>query len=178
VKLKNSKTKANGVFAAKLILVIAFIALGGSSLFAQAEPVAVHKADQTQVASSATVRPMVTELRGITIGMTADDVKDKLGKAEISEEHSLYYELADGESMQVQLDADKKVKMASMIYMGKKVDAPEYDQVFGTSAAPATEADGRIYDLVRYPDSGYWVAYSRLTVEDEPMTTVTIQSMD
>lgn len=46
--------------------------------------------------------------------------------------------------------------------------------VLGEDAA--ADADGRIYKLVRYPELGYWVAYSR-TTGDAPVVSVTMNKM-
>jgi hypothetical protein len=36
--------------------------------------------------------------------------------------------------------------------------------------------DGTLYQLVQYPEAGYWVAYSR-TAGDEPLTIITMQAI-
>jgi hypothetical protein len=36
--------------------------------------------------------------------------------------------------------------------------------------------NGSMYQLVRYPDAGYWVSYNR-TAGDKPIVTITMQKM-
>jgi hypothetical protein len=89
----------------------------------------------------------------------------------------MYYVFDNGESMQLGLGADEKVTMVAAIYSGKDAAAPELNEVFGADAAKP-DTSGKIYKRVRYPDAGYWVAYSRLNLDAGPMTTVTIQKID
>lgn len=120
--------------------------------------------------------PLVDDINGITLNMTAEQVRDKLGKPDAGDASMMYYDLDGGQQLQLRLDADKKVTMVAGIYSGKKIDAPEFTEVLG-SEAPTPE-NGRIYKLVRYPSAGYWVAYSRIDLDSGPMTTVTIQKLD
>lgn len=121
--------------------------------------------------------PLVDDINGITLGMTADDVKSKLGKPDTSDSATMYYDLDKGEQVQLRLDADKKVSMIAGIYTGKNADAPDFSEVFGPAAQPVPQQNGTIYKLVRYPSAGYWVAYSRLELDNGPMTTVTLQKI-
>ncbi|MDQ4121239.1 MAG: hypothetical protein M3209_07320 [Acidobacteriota bacterium] len=144
---------------------------------------AVAQNDSQTVETPATEKksvlmPVVNNLKGITIGMTADEVKDKLGKAKVADANGLYYVFSDEESMQITLDPDKKVQMIATIYSGEETNAPKYEDVFGAEVAVEKQPDGRIYKLVQYPDAGYWVAYNWLMVGDKPMTTVTMQKIN
>jgi outer membrane protein assembly factor BamE (lipoprotein component of BamABCDE complex) len=174
MKLEHSNKKRTALMLISVLFVAALMLANGSDAFGQTDLVALKQAP----AQAAPVEPKITELRGISIGMTADEVREILGKPKLTEDLSLYYEFRDGESMQIALDADKKVKMAAMIYMGKKAESPAYEQVFGSTVELKEQADGRIYNLVRYPNAGVWVAYSRVLVEDEPMTIVTIKAIN
>src|SRR5438270_6006875 len=109
--------------------------------------------------------------------MTSDQVKDKLGRPETADKSGMLFSRNNGETVQIELDADGKVKMIAAIYSGKNTDAPEIGTVLGTNTETQTSTDGRIYKMIRYPSAGYWVAYSRLNLDNGPMTTVTIQKM-
>jgi hypothetical protein len=124
------------------------------------------------------VEPVLKDVDGVAIGMTADEVKDKLGRPETADNTGMLFSRNNGETVQIGLDSDGKVKMIAAIYTGKNASAPEFSTVFGqTSEAPAS-TDGKIYKMMRYPSAGYWVAYSRLDLQNGPMTTVTIQKLD
>jgi hypothetical protein len=117
------------------------------------------------------------DVNGVTLGMTADDVKEKLGKPDAGDDTSLFYTLPNGESLQLKLDGDKKVSMVAAIYSGKDAKAPEPTEIFGPDASVQPQADGKIYKMVRYPAAGFWIAYSRLNLDGGTMTTVTIQKI-
>jgi hypothetical protein len=121
--------------------------------------------------------PVISELHGISIGMTADQVKDKLGKPDTSDAATMYYDLENGESLQLRLDADKNVMMVAVIYSGREAKAPTFAEVLGPDTPVITKENGSIYKQVRYPAKGVWVSYSKLALDSGPMTTVTIQKI-
>jgi len=135
------------------------------------------KKDSVEETKPAVLQPVFTEYKGVTIGMPADEVRDKIDKKpKIEDKDGFYYVFSDDESMQIVLDENKKVKVISIIYSGENTDTPTYEAVFGKDVPLETSADGRVYKLIRYPDSGYWVAYSSGAGE-KPTVTVTIQKM-
>lgn len=120
------------------------------------------------------VTPLFTSYKSITIGTPADEVRDKLGKAEIDDKDGFYYRFSDDEFAQIRVDKDGKVRLLSITYSAE--NAPTFADVFGPTTAVVSRADGSIYKLVRYPEAGYWVAYSR-TAGERPTTTVTLQKI-
>jgi hypothetical protein len=129
------------------------------------------------VAAGQVTGPLVDDINGIALGMTADEVKDKLGKPDTGDAATMYYDLDNGLQVQLRLDADKKVAMVAGIYSGNRADAPEFGEVFGSDVQPTRQENGSVYRRVRYPSKGYWVAYSQLDLESGPMTTVTLQKI-
>jgi hypothetical protein len=127
--------------------------------------------------TQAVLQPVLTDYKGIKIGMTAEEVRAKLDKKPQSADDSgFYYVFSDKESAQIGLDENKKVRLISVMYSGKDANAPKYEDVFGKDV-PATETvGGGVYNLVRYPEAGFWVAYNR-TAGDNPLVTVTIQKL-
>jgi len=120
--------------------------------------------------------PVLIDYKGIKIGTTAEEVRDKLGKAKIDDKDGFFYEISDEEFAQIRLDGDKKVRLVSITYLNKNEHTPKYADVFGAETPDATKPDGSIYNLVRYPEAGYWVAYSR-TAGEKPTVTVTMQKL-
>ncbi len=120
--------------------------------------------------------PVLQSYKDIKIGTTADEVRNKLGKAVIDDKDGFYYEFDDAEMAQIRLDADKKIRLIAVTYAGKNKNAPKLEDVFGTEVAAEPRTDGMIYKLVRYPEAGYWVAYSR-AVGENPTVTVTMQKL-
>ena len=128
----------------------------------------------TETASTPVLMPVWKSYKEVTVGMSADAVKDKLGKAKVSDKDGFYYEMSDEETLQIGLDAEQKVRVISITYKVKEGNAPKFEDVLG--ADPSVEPNGAVYKLVRYPEAGYWVAYNR-TAGDDATVTVTIQKL-
>jgi cytoskeletal protein RodZ len=138
------------------------------------------KAATTTTTATATpppLLPILQDYKGIKIGMTEDEVRDKLGKPKVSDQTGYFYVFSDEEQAQVGFDAEQKVNMIAVFYAAEHENKPQYRDVFGADAAAAHQKDdGSIYNVVNYPQAGYWVAYSRLA-GDKAMVTVTMQKM-
>jgi hypothetical protein len=76
--------------------------------------------------------------------------------------------------VQVLYDKAGGVSALSITYSAEHTNPPAALAVLGEDVA--ADADGRIYKLIRYPESGYWVAYSR-TAGTAPVVSVTINKM-
>lgn len=132
------------------------------------------------VSKSATPSPVMTEYRGIKIGLTADNVRELIDeKPQSSDDRGYFYVFSDSETAQILIDSDKKVRAIAVTYLGKDANAPTYEAVFGKDVPIKRAADGRVYNMVTYPDAGYWVAYSSLGPEaKDPLVSITIQSTE
>lgn len=119
--------------------------------------------------------PVFKDYRGVEIGMKADDVRGKLKDSlkDKSDAQDLYA-FSGGETAVIYYDADGQVTAVSVDFPAKSTKAPSVKEVLGEDAE--AKQDGSVYSLVRYPEAGYWVAYSR-TAGDSPLVTVTIQKM-
>jgi len=116
------------------------------------------------------VEPTYKDYRGVKIGMTADEARRKLGNKKADGKTQDFFQIEDDEMVSLYYTKDGKVRAISITYTGK--NAPADTAVLGETLAP--DANGRIYKLIRYPNSGYWVAYSR-TSGDSPVVTITMQ---
>lgn len=132
------------------------------------------QATAAQTGASKTEKPLYHDYKGVQIGMTQEEVRKKLGSPKDKDDaQDLYLYAEEKEAAQIFYQA-KKVFAVSVSYMGLKAQAPEAKAVFGADVAPT--ADGRVYKMVRYPEAGYWVSYSRIA-GDEPLVTVTMQKL-
>lgn len=130
---------------------------------------------QAPVASNQ-MTPFVRDLKGISIGMSAGEVKEKLGKPKVSDKAGMYFEFAKGESGQIGLDAKKAVRTVALIFTDKSSNTPSFADIFGPDIPSPEKKDGSIYKLIRYTDAGFWIAYSR-SAGKKPLTTITMRKI-
>ncbi len=177
INWENSRTAT--FLQAGLILVLLFwlatAAFGQTTDTKQTATITTTETQKTET-PKAVMMPVLQNYKDVKIGATADEVRDKLGKAKIDDKDGFYYEINDDEMAQIRLDKDKKVRLISITYTSDNKNTPKFEDIFGTSVKAEPGADGKIYKLVRYPEAGYWVAYSR-TAGDKPTVTVTMQKM-
>jgi hypothetical protein len=131
---------------------------------------------QTVMASAAKTttapQPSFTDYRGIKIGMSADEVRSQLDHLQDKGKDQDFFVFSDTESAQVFYDKTGKVMGISIDYRGKESNPPAPRAVLGIALQP--KSDGSMYDLKRYPEAGYWVAYNRTSGSD-PTVTITMQ---
>lgn len=121
-----------------------------------------------------TLVPVYKDYKGVAVGMSARQVRDKLGHLRSKSKTEDDFDFSNGESAQVYYDSKGNARVISVGYFGKKSDAPTPQAILGEDV-PA-KPNGSVYKLVNYPQAGYWVAYSR-TAGDSPLVTVTMQKM-
>lgn len=131
-------------------------------------------ADDQPAGIDAATGPIFKDYKGVRIGMTADEVRQKLGTPELEDKTEDLFLISDVEMVQVVYDKDGKVTVVSITYSGENDAAPTALAVLGEEVAAGE--DGRVYKLVRYPTVGYWVAYSR-AAGDAPIVSVTMKKM-
>lgn len=115
-----------------------------------------------------------SEYKGAKIGMSASDVRQKLGKPENGNKVEESYNLSDKESVRVFYDGEGKAITILITYTGKSNNVPTPESVLGEKLE--ADKDGSMYKMVQYRELGYWVAYSR-TPGSDPLTMITIQKM-
>jgi hypothetical protein len=158
-----------------------------SSLSATAQELTTSQRTHDEVASKdesaamkqpgvTTIRsgPVYKEFMGVTLGMNADEVRAKLRHLKDKGERQDFFVFSDSQSAQIVYDDQGKVIVISADYVGKGGHAPSPEAVLGE--AVRARPDGSIYQLKRYPEAGYWVAYNR-TAGDNPIVTVTMQKL-
>jgi outer membrane protein assembly factor BamE (lipoprotein component of BamABCDE complex) len=120
--------------------------------------------------------PVWQSYKGVALGMTADEVRTKLGAPKSEDADGFFYVFSDTENAQFLLDKDKKVRTVSVVFTAENTAAPKFADVFGNTAEAAAKPDGSIFKMVKYTDAGYWVSYSRMAGE-KAMVIVMIQKM-
>ncbi len=144
-----------------LVLKISFLLIFSLSFFA------VSGFAQTDDA------PLMQDYKGVKIGMTADQVREKLGKPKTEDKEGFFYVFSDKETAQVLLGSDHLVNTISVTYSNDFHNPPTCEDVFGKGVEPETRPSGSLYKMIRFPKEGYWVAYSRLA-GDEPTVSITM----
>lgn len=165
----------------RAVVAVAFCVAGlfTHGVYAQTVAVANQPAAVTTKDSSAPAKkssmPAMTAFRNVSIGMSADEVKESWGKAKIEDKDGFLYELSDSETAQVRIGPDQKVMTIAITFADGK-GAPTLTEVFGEGAAADNSQNGTVYKMVRYPDAGYWVSYFVGSGENA-ITTLTIQKL-
>jgi len=118
--------------------------------------------------------PAFKDYKGVRIGMSADEVANKLGEPAVKDENEEVFLVSDFEMVQVSYDKADGVNAISITYSAKHENPPTALAVLGEDVA--AHADGRIYKLIRYPELGYWVAYNR-TAGEAAVVSVTMNKM-
>jgi hypothetical protein len=127
---------------------------------------------QPAVVSPAEAEPLFREFKGVTIGMSAEEARAKLGNPQEKDKVQDFFVFSERERARVYYDGEGKVSAVIVTYIGRDSNAPAPSAILGAEVTP--KADGSMYHMVQYPKAGYWVAYSR-TAGDEPLTIITMQ---
>jgi hypothetical protein len=114
------------------------------------------------------------DYRGIQLGMSADDVRKKLGAPKDKSDEQDFFVINDSETAQVVYDKERKVVTISADFLTSGNGVPTAKQVFGSEVEAKT--DGSVYKMVRFPKAGYWLSFNR-TSGTTPLTTVTLQKI-
>jgi hypothetical protein len=122
----------------------------------------------------AVVAPVYKDFMGVTLGMTANDIRSKLGHLKNKSERQDFFVFSESQTAQIVYDEKGQATIISVDYLTKNADAPSPESVLGE--AVQAKPDGSIFHRKRYPEAGYWVAYSR-TAGNNPIVTVTIQKI-
>jgi len=154
-------------------LLVPAILIACSIANAQTAPQQEVAVNSKASSTAATNLPVYADYRGITIGMSADEVRSKVNGVKKGDGQDLLTS-SEHESAQIYYDDKGKVTAISIDYFGDKNGAPTPEAVLG--AAIEAKPDGSMYQLNRYRDAGYWVSYNR-TAGDKPIVTITMQKM-
>ena len=161
-----------GKFLRGLIMVTICTLLMGWSVSTQAQK---SRTSGTK-GVDAVQQPLYSEYKGVRLGMTAQEVRTKLGEPTLAgstENEPDYFIISETEAAQIGYDAARRVKVISVDYQNG-VGAPEPNVIVG--APLETRENGAQFRLVRYESLRFWVSYSR-TSGTPVIVTITIQKM-
>ena len=119
-------------------------------------------------------QPLYTEYRGVRLGMTAAEVRAKLGEPVLKSNEQDYFVLSPNETTQIAYDAFQKVRTISTDYAGGS-GAPDYKAVVGDGVL-LQRPDGSLFRMVQYQSAGMWVSYNK-SAAVVPVVTITMQLM-
>lgn len=162
------------VFALLTVAALALLSVAGFAQTPARRPQPAPAA-QPVLPAAQIPEPLYREYRGVQIGMSKEQVRQKIGTPGDISERQDFYTLSGVESAQVFYDAQARVMAVSVNYLGEGSGAPAPEKVFG--AAVQSNDDGSIYKLVRYERAGYLIVYSRSGGDAPPLVTVTMQKL-
>ena len=139
-------------------------------------PTDSHGAQLSSAASPAPASsgPLYRDFRGVELGMTSDEARERLGKPKDGGNAMDYFEFSDHQRASVYYDTDKKVEAIIATYVGPKSEAPAPEVIVGSSIEFAEDGSGS--KKVDYPAEGFWVAYNR-TAGDQSFVMITIKKL-
>jgi hypothetical protein len=156
-----------------LVLWLVATALGQGA----AAQAGIARSQKQELETTQDLKPVFFEYKGISIGTTEAELLEKIDtKPTYESRDDYFYVFSEAESAQFLLDAERKVKVMSVTFSGNDSNAPTYEDVFGKSVAVKMTEDGKVYNLINYPQAGFWVAYYKAT-GDDPMVTITVQKL-
>ena len=120
-----------------------------------------------------TQQPLYTDYKGVRLGMTAEEVKTKLGSPTFSDKDLGYFVFSETETAQTGYDAAGRVTIISVDYQNG-VGAPPPRAIVG--AELETRENGSAYKVVYYENQGFSVSYGR-TAGPVIIVSVTIQKL-
>ncbi len=170
---RNLKTFVGSTLSAAMVVIFAASFAAAQTISSPATQDEVAKATTSSTSSAKTPNtPVFTDYRGVTIGMSVDEVRAKLDRLNKGKGQD-FLVISERESAQIYYDAEGKVSAISIDYLDSS-NAPDPNSVLGV--ALEAKADGSMYQLNRYPNQGYWVSYNR-TAGEKPIVTITMQKM-
>ena len=111
------------------------------------------------------------EYRGVHLGMTATEVRAKLGEPTLKSDEQDFFVISPNETTQIAYNAAHKVVTISTDYAGG-VGAPDYRTAVGEGML-LTRPDGSVFKMAMYDAERFWVTYNK-SAATVPTVTITI----
>lgn len=148
------------LLGAILLLVLASVIAKGQSDVPGARAAKAHAQVQ---------QPLYREYRGVRLGMTAVEVRAKLGEPSMKSDEQDFYIFSPNETAQIAYNA-QKVMTISTDYTGG-VGAPDYKSIVGEGLLQ--RPDGSVFRMVIYDSERFWVSFNK-SASVVPVVTITI----
>lgn len=161
-----------GLIETILLVFIVSILFSFNGINAQAQTDTGQRNPYQKLIAADNVVPLFANYKGVTVGMTADESRAKLGEPASRSDAQDFYIVSDNETAQIFYDKDMRVNAMSISFDGDK--APTCQQILGMDAFK--KEDGGLYLIVEYPKYGFWISYSR-TASIMPVVTVTMKKI-
>jgi hypothetical protein len=116
-------------------------------------------------------QPAYREYRGIHLGMTATEVRAKLGEPALKSDEQDFFIVSPTETAQIAYNAAQKVMTISTDYTSS---APDYKTVVGEGLLQ--KPDGSLFRMVMFDSERVWVSYNK-SAAVVPVVTITIGAM-
>jgi len=158
--------KGSALIATVLFLTSAMLLLAGQSGAQTQKP-------RTTNNNPTVVTQPYADFKGVLLGMTAAEVRSKLGTPTFSDSEMDFFAVSAIETAQIGYDSSGKAKIISIDYQNG-AGAPDPVAVVG--ALLEKRANGTEYRQIRYERLGFWVSYSR-TASPVDIVTITIQKL-
>ena len=117
-------------------------------------------------------QPLYREYRGVHLGMTATEVRKKLGEPALKTDEQDYYVISATEAAQFAYDTAQKVTTISTDYTNG-VGAPDYKSIVG--AELEERPNGSLFRMVIYGADRFWVSYNK-SATTPSIITITISA--
>lgn len=114
-------------------------------------------------------QPLYREYRGIRLGMTATEVRTKLGEPAMKSDEQDFFVFSTNETAQFVYLAQKVITISTDYTNG--VGAPDYKSVVGEGLLQ--RPDGSVFRMVMNDAERFWVSYNK-SASTVPTVTITI----
>ena len=152
------------IFLIGVLLLLALARVVATGQTAAAGARAARTAVQVQ-------QPLYREYRGIRLGMTATEVRAKLGEPSLKSDEQDYFVISANETAQFAYNTAQRVVTISTDYTDG-VGAPEVRNVVGDGLL-LNRPDGSLFRMVMYDSERFWVSYNK-TATTPMIVTITI----
>lgn len=118
--------------------------------------------------------PRFDSYRGVSIGMSAEVVRTKLGVPKETSASGEFYLISESESIQIVYSRDRTVRSITVNFNGDLRSAPSTKEILGIDIKRGS--DGSINKFVSFPKEGFWLSYVRTGGKDDAIV-ITIQKL-
>jgi hypothetical protein len=164
-----TSTNNSRIGIAELIYLLlgALLLLALGSVVARGQAPAVKTSSKPQALVQ---QPLYREYRGVRLGMTAAEVRTKLGEPAFKSDEQDFFVFSTTETAQIVYNATQRVMTISSDYSGG-AGAPDYKTVVGEGLLQ--RPDGSVFRMVMYDSERFWVSYNK-SASMVPTVTITI----